>query len=277
MSNCRNITNQAIVLTPQEDTLNMAGMVLRNYCLGIDCGRTLEHGNLLHNLLREHFSVPIKFLVLTHSHTDHRGGIMAFKDTTLVASEETVKLMPKSIREGKIQKLIVQSGGTYILRDDDLSLEIHHVGGHTSGSSFIYSPQEKIIFAGDLLFSGFDSPYPASFKGSNPEMWIAALESMMKLNVEIVVSGHGPELMGKTDIATYLEFYKSIRKLIVEAIANNIQFKALNAPETTPQYELLQKIYDFSNERSTNNWDSIGKRRRSQFLKSWNNFYKNFQ
>ncbi len=107
MSNCRNISNQAIVLTPQEDTLNMAGMVLRNYCLGIDCGRTLEHGNLLHNQLREHFSVPIKFLVLTHSHTDHRGGIMAFKDTIIVASEETVKLMPKSIREGKIDFMLL--------------------------------------------------------------------------------------------------------------------------------------------------------------------------
>jgi glyoxylase-like metal-dependent hydrolase (beta-lactamase superfamily II) len=277
MGNFRNITNKTIIVTPEEDTLNMAGMVLRNYCIGIDCGRSLEHGNLLYERLKEHFSVPIKYLLLTHSHTDHRGGIKAFKDTTIVASEDTIKLMPKSIREGKIQKLIVKSGGTHAFQDDDLSIEIHHVGGHTPGSSFIYSPQEKIIFVGDLLFSGFDPPYPGCFKDANPEKWITAIESMVKLDVEIVALGHGPELMGKTDLVIYLEFYKSLRKLIVDAIANKTRLQALNVPETTPQYELLQKIYDFSTERSTLDWDYIGKRRRSSFLKNWYDYYKNFQ
>ena len=277
MVNCRNITNKTIIVTPQEDTLNMAGMVLQNYCIGIDCGRNLEHGNLLHKRLREYFSVPIEYLVLTHSHTDHRGGIKVFKNTAIVGSEETVKSLPKSIREGKTQKLIVKSGEMFILQDDELSLEIHHVGGHTPGSSFIYSPQERIVFAGDLLFSGFDPPYPGCFKDSNPEKWITAIESMMKLDVEIVVLGHGPELMGKTDLITYLEFYKSLRKLIVEAIANKIRLKALDAPETAPQYELLQKIYDFSSDQSTLDWEYIGKRRRSSFLQSWYHFYKNFQ
>lgn len=275
--NYRNITNKTIIVTPQEDTLNMAGIALRNYCIGIDCGRNLDHGNLLHKMLREHFSVPIKYLVLTHSHTDHRGGIKAFKDTTIVASEKTVKSLPKSIREGKNQKLIIESGGTFILQDEDLSLEIHHVGGHTPDSSFIYSPREKIIFAGDLLFSGFDPPYPGCFKDSNPEEWITAIESMLKLDVEIVVLGHGPELMGKTDLIAYLEFYKSLQKLIIEAIANNIRLKALDAPETAPQYELLQKIYDFSSDQSTLDWEYIGKRRRSSFLQSWHHFYKKFQ
>ncbi|MHA1969650.1 MAG: MBL fold metallo-hydrolase [Candidatus Hodarchaeales archaeon] len=277
MVNCRNITNKTIVVTPQEDTLNMIGMVLRNYCLVIDCGRNLEHGNLLHNQLRERFSVPIKYFVLTHCHPDHRGGIKAFKDTTLVTSEETIKLLPKNIREGKIQKIVVPSGGTHILQDDDLSIEIHHVGGHTPGSCFIYSPHEKIIFAGDLLFSGFESPYPGCSRDVNPEKWIKAIESMMKLDVETVVLGHGPELMGYTDLANYLEFYQSIRKLIVEAIAKDIRLDALDAPDTTPQFELLQKKHDLSKPQSTLDWAQIGKSRRKQFLKNLYNFYKKFQ
>ncbi|MFX0183703.1 MAG: MBL fold metallo-hydrolase [Candidatus Hodarchaeota archaeon] len=277
MSNFRKLTSNVVIVTPEEDTLNMAGITLRNYCISIDCGRTLEHGRLLYERLNKHFSVPIKYLILTHSHTDHRGGIKAFKDTKIVASEDAIKLMPKNIREGKMQKLIVKSGGTLTLQDDDLSIEIHHVGGHTLGSSFIFSPQERIIFAGDLLFSGFDPPYPGCSKDVNPEKWITAIESMVKLDVEIVALGHGPELMGKTDLINYLEFYRSIRKLIIDSIANNIRWQALEAPETTPRYDLLQKIYDFSTEQSTLDWDHIGKWRRNSFLKNWFDFYKNLQ
>jgi cyclase len=71
----------------------------------------------------------------------------------------------------------------------DGEVDVIHVGpAHTRGDVIAYSARHRIVFAGDILFTGV---HPVIWTGpwSN---WIAACELILSLDADIVVPGHGP-------------------------------------------------------------------------------------
>ena len=60
--------------------------------------------------------------------------------------------------------------------------------GHTESDLFLYLPMDQIAFVGDLLFIQFQ-PWTGD---GDPEMWATYLDSIARLNVKILVPGHGP-------------------------------------------------------------------------------------
>ncbi|NNF96874.1 MAG: MBL fold metallo-hydrolase, partial [Halobacteria archaeon] len=67
--------------------------------------------------------------------------------------------------------------------------ELHHTGqAHTPGDSFVWLPQQRIVFAGDIVYVqrmlGISSV-------SNSKSWVSVFDAMAALKPEIVVPGHG--------------------------------------------------------------------------------------
>lgn len=60
-------------------------------------------------------------------------------------------------------------------------------GGHSPSDAFMYLPDEKVLFIGDLTFVGY---HPAMRDG-NPEQWITILDSILELDFDTVIAGHG--------------------------------------------------------------------------------------
>ena len=60
--------------------------------------------------------------------------------------------------------------------------------GHTESDLFLYLPEEKIAFLGDLLFVG-DQPWVGD---GNTASWTNYLDSIKQLKAEVLVPGHGP-------------------------------------------------------------------------------------
>lgn len=70
-----------------------------------------------------------------------------------------------------------------------VEVQLFHYGpGHTLGDVVAYVPQDKVLYAGDLLFLGST---PLLWEGSLTN-WIAAIDTMLALDVQTVVPGHGP-------------------------------------------------------------------------------------
>ena len=67
--------------------------------------------------------------------------------------------------------------------------EVHHAGqAHTPGDSFIWLPQQRIVFSGDIVYvQRMLSISPAS----NSKSWVTAFEAMAALKPRVVVPGHG--------------------------------------------------------------------------------------
>jgi cyclase len=75
------------------------------------------------------------------------------------------------------------------LHQGDLAIELIHVGtAHTTGDVVAWLPDERILFAGDVAFSG-GTPYllMGSVRGS-----LGAIDRLRALDPRVVVCGHGP-------------------------------------------------------------------------------------
>jgi glyoxylase-like metal-dependent hydrolase (beta-lactamase superfamily II) len=81
-------------------------------------------------------------------------------------------------------------------------------GTHTKGDSWVFMPEERILFTGDLVENkGFAIfPYfPPDDVDVNGDRWIEALEMMERLEPDIVVPGHGD--VGDTGVVTAAREY----------------------------------------------------------------------
>jgi len=84
---------------------------------------------------------------------------------------------------------------------------------HTDGDVIIYIPEEKVLFAGDLLFVGEDPWIGAG----DPKGWISVNEELMKLDFKIAVPGHG-QLASKEQFSIENKYIKEILDLVKKHI-----------------------------------------------------------
>lgn len=111
--------------------------------------------------------------------------------------------------DGIVQTLPTQSfSSEHVLHVGAKEVRIIEVGpAHTRGDVIAYVPEDKVVFAGDILFVG---GHPVVWAGP-VKSWIDACDLMLSWDVEIIVPGHGP-VAGKQavhDLKDYLLFVES--------------------------------------------------------------------
>jgi glyoxylase-like metal-dependent hydrolase (beta-lactamase superfamily II) len=75
------------------------------------------------------------------------------------------------------------------LRVGELELRLLEVGpAHTRGDTLVHVPAQRVLFCGDILFSG---AHPVVWEGPVSN-WIAACDRILAMDVEVLVPGHGP-------------------------------------------------------------------------------------
>ncbi|MHA2364577.1 MAG: MBL fold metallo-hydrolase, partial [Candidatus Hodarchaeales archaeon] len=182
-------------------TSNSGCIALRNFAIAIETTIYTTTGQILRAKIEEEYQVPVKYVIYTHYHGDHIFGSQAFKDLTIIGSIETANNIREDYFGNASWKQILEKedpmakGGLdmippticfndkLVIKDEELSVEIYHAGGHTSGSSFVYFPYERIIFTGDLIFNSM-FPYLAD-PTCNPDLWIQQLERIKNIDPEI--------------------------------------------------------------------------------------------
>ncbi len=70
--------------------------------------------------------------------------------------------------------------------------------GHTEADAVLFLPDERVLFAGDLVVSGVQP----SMGSGDPEHWLVVLDELERIGPEVIVPGHGPvlrtDLLGET-------------------------------------------------------------------------------
>ncbi len=157
--------------------------------------------------------LPFGDLVLTHYHAVRTLGASAVEARRIVAHANTAALIDERGREdwaseqGRMPRLfegadtipgLTRPTDTFT---DALTLEVghrrvelRHLGpGHTSGDIVIWLPEERILFAGDLV-EAQAAPYMGD---SYPEAWsTTTLDAVAALGAEQLVGGRGPVVRG---------------------------------------------------------------------------------
>ncbi len=184
---------------------------------------------------------PIKWVVNTHHNGDHCWGNQLVKDAEIIGHRmfpgELMKMPPETMEMmmsapadipgmAALKKAMEPFDFSGIeltpptrLFDDELTLvidnsavKIIHVGpAHTSTDVIVFFPEEKILYAGDIIFRLCT---PIGWEGTF-DKWIAALDRIVALGPNKIVPGHGPlcGVEGATEMKEYLQYvYKESRE-----------------------------------------------------------------
>jgi len=182
-------------------------------------------------------SKPVTHMLLTHYHGDHVFGNQAFEDCEIVAHrllnekmEENLRTvwgnlerMLEEVRRNRPERVWLYEGLRIVLPtktfDERFTLNgvgMIHTGGHTAGSSIVYVSDNRVLFAGDLVFA---ETFPwAGDPSADPDTWIQTFKTILDMDIEIVVPGHGP-LCDKSEIKTQLEWFEAVRDKMKKLIA----------------------------------------------------------
>lgn len=189
-----------------------------------------------HKLLTKVSDAPIRYIILTHGHGDHTGGVGQWKqpDTEII----THRLFPEFLayqnrltgyfnrnnaaqfnfdlgrleilsRSRKTVKPTITFDDEYEFELGGVKFEIFHTPGETYDHLTVWIPQYKAAFTGDNFYDSFPNIY--TLRGTQPRWaldYIASLNKVLALQPEIVLPSHGMPVVGSEEVARRLTQYR---------------------------------------------------------------------
>ena len=247
------LTGKAYAAINQEKGRENAGFVVTEKgVVVIDTTKLLTNAASLYHHIRATTDKPVAFVVTTHFHADHVFGNQVF-DAPIVAQRhdyERMKAMlqrdwnaeglakqvkdtpsPDTLEGVRIvlPQIVFDQGLT--LEMGDTALQITHLGGHTSGSSIVYLPDEQALYAADLLFVG---RYPAVIS-ANVAQWIKALDHIQGMKVKVIVPGHGP-VSTMEQIQTLRSYLQALRGTVADLAKQGMSAEQITGDKRLPSY-----------------------------------------
>lgn len=196
----------------------------------IDSGATYNGAKAIHAMIKSITDKPIVKVINTGGQ-DHRwlgNGYFKQQGAKIIASEVAVadqkaRLKDQFFMLGTLvgEKELISTEPVYAektfktelkFKVGDTAFEIYHAGqAHTPGDSFVWLPQEDVMFTGDIV-------YIERILGvndhSNSKSWLSTFEAMAAYKPKHIVPGHG----NATDLAlatkdTY-DYIVNLRKTV---------------------------------------------------------------
>ena len=189
-------------------------------------------------LLRAESSAPVKYIILTHGHGDHTGGVTAWKEagTQVIAQKNHAEFMHYQARlngfyglrnAAQFARALPPENaawpGNYggkieptILFDDKYEFELGGLKfivlstpGETYDHATVWIPQLKAAFIGDNYYDSFPNIY--TLRGTQPRWaldYVNSLNKVLALKPELVLPSHGMAIKGNAEIVKRLTRYR---------------------------------------------------------------------
>lgn len=217
---------------------------------------TPELGRAMIDAIRKITHEPIKRVIVSHYHADHVYGLQPLQQagaeiwayrkgeayfTSGVAQERLAQrradLFPWVDERTRVVAPDLWLDGDVDFRLGGLTFRlIYSGGGHSPEDLMLYVVQDRLLFAGDLVFSG-RIPYVGN---GDSKGWLQATDRMLALSPAIVIPGHGPASRDVArDLALTHDYLVHLRATMGRAVQDLTPFDEAYAKTDWSRYRSL--------------------------------------
>lgn len=184
---------------------NLAFIVGRDAIVAIDAGTTESSARDAVAALRSVSLAPIKYVILTHGHWDHVGGLAAVREPgTIVIAQANfgAELARSRAYQPPFHDFFGTGGISLNVKPDRLiaapetlrvaGLELALIpgkSGETDDALYVHDLQHDILFVGDAFMPYNGAPFVAE---GSPEGYLGAIAQVLELHPRRLVHGHPP-------------------------------------------------------------------------------------
>ncbi len=237
-------------ISENDASSNATFLITSDGILVVDTGVNAEEGGKLLAEIRKVSELPVRWIVNTHYHLDHRGGNdVVGKDAFIVSSDFTRRQVVQSATStsdtpatGYAQNETLAMSQSITLHLGGHEVQIYNAGpAHTMGDLVVYFPQEQVLATGDLFLT---NSCPAMDEG-DMDNWIAALNHMLSLSVDHVVPGHFA-LATTAELTRFRDYLRDLQQQVSQlyragkslaAVKQQIRMDKYRDFKQYPQYE----------------------------------------
>jgi len=227
--------------------------------LVMDTGPSYQFAKQAYEAMQKIADLPVKYVVNSHEHDDHWLGNDFYKQkfgTSLMGpasinknykdGDQTrmYKILPENAIKGThiidLDK-VVKKRETLVFGGEKFDVIPMDVKAHTGDDVFIYMPERKVLFTGDLVMNGrITSGRHGSVMGQ-----LKALAMMQKLDWKVLIPGHGMITDARAMDEANL-YFKLTKERVLKAIDEGVDATEIN--EVVKLIEFKDKaMYDILN------------------------------
>jgi glyoxylase-like metal-dependent hydrolase (beta-lactamase superfamily II) len=235
---------------------NAGFVVTTDGVVAFDALGTPALGRAMVAAIRAVTRLPIKRVIVSHYHADHVYGLQALHDAgadiwahrngetyfTSGAALERLAQRRVDLYPWVDETTRVVAPDQWLDGDTDFRMGgltfrlVHSGGGHSAEDLMMYVVEDRLLFAGDLIFSG-RIPYVGN---GDSRGWLQATERLLALAPAVVVPGHGPVSRDvERDLTLTRDYRRYLRQTRGRAVAELMPFDDAYASTDWSRYRGL--------------------------------------
>lgn len=225
-------------------------------------------------LLRAVSKAPVRYIVLTHAHGDHTGGVPLWREpgTKIVEQSNSVEfrnyqtrlagffarrnaaqfgldpeanraaMNPGNYAAPKLADVLFEHETTF--KVGDLNFRVLATPGETPDHLSVWIPELKAAFVGDNFYNSFPNLY--TLRGTEPRKaldYVESIDKILALNPEIVLPSHGQPVVGAAEVRRQLTRYRDAILYVHDATVKGMNegkgvFELMRAIKLPPELDV---------------------------------------